>query len=68
MPISFSPTRANNSARAESDRRFDETLQAIEDYYTGVSEEVLLDQQEFHGLAVCQAPGKAPAILRTAGT
>ena len=44
-----SNTRAAR-ANAESDRRLDQTLQAIEDYYTGVGEEVLLGQKEFHTL------------------
>jgi serine/threonine-protein kinase len=38
------------AAKAESDRRLDQTLQAIEDYYTGVSQEVLLGRQEFQDL------------------
>ena len=37
-------------AKAESDRRLDQTLQAIDDYYTGVSAEVLLGQEEFREL------------------
>jgi serine/threonine-protein kinase len=37
-------------ARTEADRRLDQTLQAIEDYYTGVGEEVLLGQKEFQPL------------------
>jgi len=37
-------------AKAESDRRLDQTLQAIEDYYTGVGQEFLLGQQEFQDL------------------
>jgi eukaryotic-like serine/threonine-protein kinase len=37
-------------AKAEADARLDQTLQAIEDYYTGVGEEVLLGQKEFHSL------------------
>jgi eukaryotic-like serine/threonine-protein kinase len=38
------------AARAESDRRLDQTLQAIESYYTGASEEVLLGQKELQPL------------------
>jgi serine/threonine protein kinase/Flp pilus assembly protein TadD len=38
------------TARAESDRRLDQTLQAIEGYYTGASEEVLLGQTELQPL------------------
>jgi serine/threonine-protein kinase len=37
-------------AKAESDRRLDQTLQAIEDYYTGVGEEVLLGEEGFQEL------------------
>jgi len=37
-------------AKAVSDRRLDQTLQAIEDYYTGVSEDVLLGRKEFQDL------------------
>ena len=37
-------------AKDESDRRLDQTLQAVEDYYTGVGEEVLLGQKEFQAL------------------
>jgi serine/threonine-protein kinase len=37
-------------AKTESDRRLDQTLEAIQDYYTGVSEEVLLGQKEFQPL------------------
>ncbi len=37
-------------ARSEADRRLDQTLQAIEDYYTGVGAEVLLGQKEFQPL------------------
>ncbi len=37
-------------ANAESDRRLDQAVQAIEDYYTGVSKEVLLSQKEFQTL------------------
>jgi serine/threonine-protein kinase len=37
-------------ARAESDRRLDQAVQAIEEYYTGVSKEVLLGQTEFQAL------------------
>ena len=32
-------------AKAESDRRLDQTLEAIQDYYTGVGEEVLLGRR-----------------------
>ena len=38
------------AANAKSDRRLDQTLRAIEDYYTGVGEEVLLGQKEFRPL------------------
>jgi serine/threonine-protein kinase len=37
-------------AKAESDRRLDQTLQVIEDYYTGVSQELLLGRPEFRDL------------------
>ena len=37
-------------AEAQANRRLDQTLQAIEDYYTGVGEEILLGQQEFRTL------------------
>ena len=37
-------------SKEESDRRLDQTLQAIEDYYTGVGQEVLLGQSEFKDL------------------
>ncbi len=37
-------------SKAESDRRLDQTLKAIEDYYTGVSQEILLKQTEFQAL------------------
>ena len=37
-------------AKRESDRRLDLTLQAIEDYYTGVGHEFLLSQREFRDL------------------
>ena len=37
-------------AKAESDRWLDQTLGAIEDYYTGVGREVLLGRSEFQGL------------------
>jgi serine/threonine-protein kinase len=37
-------------AKAESDRWLDQTLAAIEDYYTGVGREVLLGRSEFQGL------------------
>jgi eukaryotic-like serine/threonine-protein kinase len=37
-------------AKNETDRRLDQTLQAVEDYYSGVGAEVLLGQQEFHDL------------------
>ncbi len=46
-------TTANDQltkAKAESDRRLDQTLKAIESYYTGVGEEMLLGQKEFAGL------------------
>ncbi len=37
-------------AKAESDRRLDQTLQAFEGYYTGIGEEVLLGESEFQSL------------------
>ena len=37
-------------AKAETDRRLDQTLQAVQDYYTGVSQDVLLGKEEFQGL------------------
>lgn len=37
-------------ANAEADRRLDQTLLAIEDYYTGVGAELLLNQAEFRDL------------------
>ena len=37
-------------ARAGSDRGLDQTLQTVEDYYTGVGEELLLGQKEFRAL------------------
>jgi serine/threonine-protein kinase len=37
-------------AKADSDRWLDQTLGAIEDYYTGVGREVLLGRSEFQGL------------------
>ena len=40
------------TAKAVSDRRLDQTMVAIEDYYTGVSQEVLLGQKEFQDLRV----------------
>ena len=46
----FAANARVNQAKAESDRRLDQTLQAIEDYYTGVSQEVLLGQKEFQSL------------------
>ena len=42
--------QALRKAKVESDRRLDQTLQAVEDYYTGVGAEVLLSQQEFQDL------------------
>lgn len=46
-------TRANQNvtlAKADSDRRLDQTFRVIEEYYTGVGEEVLLGSKEFEGL------------------
>src|SRR5262245_23834982 len=37
-------------AEAEANRRLDQTLQAVEDYYTGVGAEVLLGEKEFQAL------------------
>jgi len=37
-------------AQVETNHRLDQTLHAIEDYYTGVSEDVLLGRKEFHDL------------------
>jgi len=37
-------------SKSESDRRLDQTLQAFEDYYTGVGEEISLGQKEFQSL------------------
>jgi serine/threonine-protein kinase len=37
-------------AKLESDRRLDQTFQAIEDYYSGVGQEVLLGQEDFRDL------------------
>jgi eukaryotic-like serine/threonine-protein kinase len=42
--------RALRLAKAESDRRLDQTLEAIADYYTGVNQELLLSQKEFQPL------------------
>ncbi len=41
---------AVSNAKADSDRRLDESFQAIADYYTGVSAELLLTQAEFKSL------------------
>ncbi len=49
VELSKANTRESN-ARAESDRRLEQTFQAIEDYYTGVGQEVLLGQKEFQPL------------------
>ncbi len=38
------------AAKGVADRRLDETLGAVKDYYTGVGEEVLLEQPQLKGL------------------
>jgi serine/threonine-protein kinase len=38
------------SANATANRRLDQTMEAIRDYYTGVSEDVLLGREEFRDL------------------
>ncbi len=42
--------RREATANESANRRLDQTMEAIRDYYTGVSEEVLLGQSEFRAL------------------